>query len=249
MSDIPYHFHRNIHSLEGARRGLAQLLAGHTVESLLDVGAGIGTWLNAARELGIRDVAGIDGVAAEPSQLHVEPGLIQLFDFTQPVSLGRRFDAILCLEVAEHLDEGSAPTLVEMLCAHGDLIIFSAAAPGQHGEHHVNCRWPSYWQTLFNALGYACRDDLRLRIWNDAAIEPWYRQNVFKAYRDPDVAGKEPRIAHLIHPAMTRHMDFPDSPLARRQFDLSQGKYRPLHYVRLLNRSILRRVVRASASD
>ena len=57
MSDIPYDFHRNIHSLEGARRGLAQLLAGHTVESLLDVGAGIGTWLNAARELGIRDVA------------------------------------------------------------------------------------------------------------------------------------------------------------------------------------------------
>ncbi len=241
MNDIPYHFHRNLHSSQGARTGLAQVLSGRSVASLLDVGAGVGTWLKAAEELGIRDIAGIDGIVADPAQLHVRPGLIQIFDLTKPVSLGRHFDVVLCLEVAEHLEEGAAATLIETLCAHGDLIFFSAAAPGQHGEHHVNCRWPTYWQSVFNAAGYACRDDVRGRIWDNAAIEPWYRQNIFTAHRALEAAGTEPRIPHVVHPDMIRHMDFPESPLARRQFALSEGKYSPSHYVRLLGRSILRR--------
>jgi SAM-dependent methyltransferase len=248
MTEIPYHFHRNLHSLAGARAGLAEILSGLQVSSVLDVGAGIGTWLRAAEELGILDIAGIDGLRAEPSEIQVRPGAIQKFDLAKPVRLERRFDLVLCLEVAEHLDQSAAATLIETLCAHSDLIFFSAAAPGQHGEHHVNCQWPTYWQDLFNARGYVCRDDLRSRIWANDAIEPWYRQNIFSASRDCETAGKELRLRHLIHPDMTRHMDFPDSPLARRQFDQSQGKYPPLHYVRLLGRSLARRVPGASAN-
>jgi hypothetical protein len=248
MNSIPYHFNRNLHSLAGARTCLAQMLEGYSISSLLDVGAGIGTWLKAAQELRIPDVGGIDGIRAESSQLHVRSDLIQVFDLTKRVFLGRRFDAVLCLEVAEHLDEAFAEGLIATLCAHGDLVFFSAAAPGQHGEHHVNCRWPTYWQAKFNALGYACQDSVRMRIWNNDAIEPWYRQNIFSAHRDPDRAGTEPRIAHLIHPDMTQHMDFPDSPLARRLSNLTEGRHRPLHYVRLLNRSVLRRVTGAQAA-
>ncbi|HET6390422.1 class I SAM-dependent methyltransferase [Hyphomicrobium sp.] len=238
MSEISYHFNRNTHSLAGARHALAYLLSGTPCASLLDVGAGLGNWLRAAREMGIDDIFGFDGVAADPAELHVEANRIATFDLRRPVSLGRRFDVVLCLEVAEHLHAEFAGTIVETLCRHGDLIFFSAAAPGQHGEHHVNCQWPTYWQALFNAQGYVCRDDMRSEIWNDGMIEPWYRQNLFSARRDPEGAGKEPRIQHLIHPEMTRHMDFPDSPLARRLSDLSQGKYHPTHYLRLLNRSV-----------
>lgn len=241
MSEIPYHFHRNVHSLAGARHALAYLLSGGTYASLLDVGAGVGNWLRAAREMGIDDVVGVDGVAADPADLHVEAGRIKTFDLRQPLSLGRRFDAVLCLEVAEHLHEEWASAIVETLCSHGDCIFFSAAAPGQHGEHHVNCQWPTYWQALFNARGYTCHDDMRPIIWNDSMIEPWYRQNIFSVRRDPERAGKEPRIQHLIHPEMTPHMDFPDSPIARRHSDLSQGKYHPAHYLRLLNRSVGKR--------
>ncbi len=248
VANVPYHFQQNLHTSEGARRGFAYLASGLQISSLLDVGAGVGTWLAAARDLGVQDIVGVDGIAADCAELHVEPGLIKVFDLTAPVSLERRFDAVLCLEVAEHLDEGAADILIQTLCAHGDLIFFSAAAPGQHGEHHVNCRWPTYWQALFNAQGYACRDDVRARMWSDTLIEPWYRQNVFTACRDPAKAGREPRLLHLIHPEMTRHMDFPDSPLARQQHDMSQGKLHPFHYLRLLNRSILRRIHRAVAS-
>jgi SAM-dependent methyltransferase len=242
MTEIPYHFDRNLHSLAGARTGLAEILSGRHVSSILDVGAGIGTWLRAAKEIGILDVVGIDGTSADLDEIHVSPEVIQKFDLTKPVFLNRRFDVVLCLEVAEHLDEGARATLIETLCAHGDFICFSAAAPGQHGEHHVNCQWPTYWQNLFNMRGYVCRDDVRPRIWTNEAIEPWYRQNMFTASRDPASAGTEPRIRHVIHPDMTRHMDFPDSPLARRQLEQSQGKYHPLHYARLLGRSLVHRL-------
>lgn len=242
MSEISYHFERNLHTREGARRALKSILAGRQITSLLDVGAGLGTWLAAARDLGLRDIKGIDGVRSLPADLHVEADLIAISDLTKAVALGRRFDAILCLEVAEHLQESSAEVLIETLCAHGNLVFFSAAAPGQHGEHHVNCRWPTYWQALFNKFRFACRDEIRSVIWDDVMIEPWYRQNIFSAHFEPELAGSEPRIRHLIHPDMTQHMDFPDSPLARKQSNLSDGVYSPYHYMRLFNRSLLRRV-------
>lgn len=248
MAEIVYHCERNIHSLRGARSGLEKLLRGRQIASLLDVGSGRGTWLAAARELGIEDIAGIDGVAVDASELHIDPSVVRIFDLTKPVFLGRRFDLVLCLEVAEHLDSSSAEALIETLCSHGNLVFFSAAAPGQHGEHHVNCRWPSYWQGLFNAAGYVCNDDLREYIWDDSEIEPWYRQNLFSAHSDPELAGTEPRIRALIHPEMTRHMDFADSPLARKQFNLSEGVYSPYHYMRLFGRSIRRRITQGAAS-
>jgi hypothetical protein len=242
MGKISYHSHSNLHTLDGARRGLERMLVGREVSSLLDVGAGVGTWLAAARDLGVRDIAGIDGVRSDAVDLHVDADIIATADLNDVVFLGRRFDAVLCLEVAEHLDEASAPALIETLCRHSNLIFFSAAAPGQHGEHHVNCRWPTYWQAYFNTFGFVCRDELRASIWDDGAIEPWYRQNAFVAHFDPEAAGTEPRIRHMIHPEMTQHMDFPDSPLARKQFNLSIGVYSPYYYLRLLNRSLLRRV-------
>lgn len=241
MRNITYNFHSNRHSLSGARHALAYLLSGNEFSSLLDVGAGVGNWLRAAREMGIDDVLGIDGIAADLTDLHVEASRIKIFDLREPVWLGRRFDVVLCLEVAEHLHEEWAATLVRTLCTHGEVIFFSGAVPGQHGEHHVNCRWPTYWQALFNERGFMCRDDVRPMIWNDSMIEPWYRQNIFSARFDPDNAGKESRIQHLIHPDMTPHMDFPDSPTAKRHLDLSQGKYHPTHYLRLLNRSVGKR--------
>jgi SAM-dependent methyltransferase len=240
MNEIPYHFHKNLHSLEGARHGLAHLISGLSPCSLLDVGAGVGNWLRAAREMGVTDVFGIDGTRADPSELHIEAERIKIVDLRQPVLLGRQFDVVLCLEVAEHLPEVSARTLIKTLCTHAHVVFFSAAAPGQHGEHHVNCRWPTYWQSLFNDLGFTCEDDVRPRIWSDPAIEPWYRQNIFSAHHDPERAGKEPRIHHIIHPEMTQHMDLPDSPVARRHRDLTQGNYHPFHYLRLLDRSLRR---------
>jgi SAM-dependent methyltransferase len=192
------------HSVEGARATLRALFGGSMPKSLLDVGCGTGTWLEAALDLGARDVLGVDGAALPDDLLRVPGNHFCSADLGRPLSLGRRFELVLCLEVAEHLDAASAATLVDSLTAHGDRILFSAAAPGQAGMHHVNCQWPEYWQRLFNARGYACSDAVRWQIWDNADIEPWYRQNLMLAVRDPANAGQEPRIRRVLHPEVTR---------------------------------------------
>lgn len=241
---ISYRHAANLHSIDGASRGLAYLLEGLSAESLLDVGAGTGTWLRAASLAGIRDILGVDGVASAGRKIHVDPTLIQTADLRLPLQLGRRFDVALCLEVGEHLPAESAQILVRSLCAHSSRIFFSAAAPQQLGEHHINCQWPDYWQALFNEHGYSCHDEIRFRMWRDTRIEPWYRQNMFLACKAPAVAGNEPRILPLIHPDMEPYMDLRNSPMARQCASLEAGFYSPRHYLTLLRRSLSRRAAR-----
>ena len=188
--------------LDSSRSVLPIVFEDKSPQSLLDVGCGPGTWLKAALEFGVGDVLGIDGVSIPDHQLFVPKGLIRQQDLTLAWNLGRVFDLALCLEVAEHLDAEWASMLIKNLTAHANMIVFSAACPGQPGYHHVNCQWPTYWQELFNREGYTCSDALRWQIWNDVRVEAWYRQNIFVAYRQPEVAGKEKRMVSVIHPEM-----------------------------------------------
>jgi SAM-dependent methyltransferase len=191
-----------VHTVDGAKAAFRLLFSDGKPASLLDVGCGTGTWIRAALDFKIEDVFGLDGIAVPPEQLHFPASKFQQQDLRHAWRLGRRFDVVLCLEVAEHLDATDGPTLVDALVAHGDLIYFSAACPGQVGQHHVNCQWPGYWQGLFNGHGFACSDAVRWRIWDEQGIKPWYRQNLFVAKRDAAIAGKEPRIPAVIHPDM-----------------------------------------------
>jgi hypothetical protein len=102
--------------------------------------------------------------------------------------------------VAEHLSPSVAAEFIRSLCRHSDLVFFSAACPGQPGQHHINCQWPDYWQNLFNENGFACSDSARWLIWDKKEIEFWYRQNLFCAVRNIESVGREPRIMPVIHP-------------------------------------------------
>ena len=203
---IHYAHSRNVHGSEGPRVALPLILGESAPVSLLDIGCGIGTWMAAAMEAGINDVRGLDGVIAPAEELVVLPELIVKQDFREDWGLGRRFDVALCLEVAEHLDEETGDKLVASLCEHSDLVVFSAAAPYQDGDHHVNCQWPAHWQEKFNREGFACEDAIRWILWDNQRIEPWYRQNLFIARKSGE-AGAEGRIKSVYHPEMVSHLD------------------------------------------
>jgi len=206
MSEINYTHSSNLHTLAGAQSALPVILDITKAKSLLDVGCGVGIWLKAALSCGISDIFGVDGVAIPSEQLLVPPSLFRQQDLKQPWNLDRRFEAVLCLEVAEHLDKSFAMVLIKALTTHSDCVVFGAACPGQPGQHHVNCQWPGYWQKLFNEAGYVCTDEIRWRIWDDERIEPWYRQNIFVARRNSSQAGSEPRLPAVVHPAINRLM-------------------------------------------
>jgi SAM-dependent methyltransferase len=191
---------KNRQSLQSPRAVLPIILELIQPANLLDVGCGIGTWAKVAGELGLNDIVGLDGVQIPKAQLLIPDESFRVQDFTENWNLGRVFDLVLCLEVAEHLDQKFAALFVRNLTAHGNNIAFSAACPGQAGQHHVNCQWPVFWQELFNKEGFRCDDGLRWMIWDDNRVEPWYRQNIFIANRDPNKAGKEDRLSPVIHP-------------------------------------------------
>jgi len=187
------------HTVEGAAETLRIAFPDNVPKSVLDVGCGAGTWLRAFADRGAQ-IAGVEGVDLPEALMAVPKSAVGIRDLEQPFDLERRFDLVLCLETAEHLPEGSAHDLIASLTKHADTILFSAAAPGQPGTHHVNCQWPAYWQSLFNGQGFVCSDAIRWQIWDNPAIEPWYRQNLMTAVRNVDDAGREPRIKAVLHP-------------------------------------------------
>jgi SAM-dependent methyltransferase len=238
---IDYNHSSNLHTQDGPRAVMPRIIAEVHPKSLLDVGCGTGTWLKAAADLGVADFFGVDGVAIAASRLLIPSGRFAQQDLTKTWDLGRRFDVALCLEVAEHLDESHAGNLIDSLVRHADLIFFSAACPGQEGQHHVNCQWPDYWQRLFNERGFACSDDLRWQIWDDSHVEPWYKQNMFKARRAPELAGQEPRIKSFVHPDMWSNV----TPTSRDFLSqIEQGSLPPLWYATVAPRAYLAKLKR-----
>jgi len=106
----------------------------------------------------------------------------------------------MSLEVAEHLPEDKADLFVSVLVAHAEKIVFSAAIPSQGGQNHLNEQWPEYWQKKFEKHGYYFHDTIRPLIWNNAAIDWWYRQNMFLVTKERS----DVKILPVIHPELYR---------------------------------------------
>lgn len=148
------------------------------VGSVLDVGCARGTWLAAWRQAGCHEVFGIDGPFVTQDQLLIDPACFMTADLSVPFNLGRRFDIVQCLEVAEHLPRSRSASLVEDLVAHADTVIFSAAPPGQGGVGHGNERPYAFWQGLFAQHGYVACDYLRPALRGNEEVPYWYRYNM-----------------------------------------------------------------------
>ena len=157
---------------------VARLILGEVeVTSLLDVGSGHGAWAAEWMKAGVKDVLAVDGDYVVREQLSIPTDRFVAHDLATPLDLGRRFDLVQSLEVAEHLPATCAVGFVDNLVRHGDVILFSAAVPHQGGEHHVNEQPPEYWRKLFAQRGYEAFDWLRPRLANLRQVEPWYRFN------------------------------------------------------------------------
>ena len=148
------------------------------VRSVLDVGCGAGAWLAALPQFGVDDVLGVDGEYVDRSMLMVEADRFRPQDITKPFDLGRQFDLVQCLEVAEHVPSKASSQVVDNIVRHGKHVLFSAAVPGQGGKDHINEQSYEYWRDLFAARGYSLFDYLRPQLVGDLSVEPWYRYNV-----------------------------------------------------------------------
>ncbi|HYN21885.1 MAG TPA: methyltransferase domain-containing protein [Thermoanaerobaculia bacterium] len=167
-----------VQGLAAARAVVPLVQEALPVRSIADFGCGEGAWLRVWKELGAADVLGVDGPYVDPERLLVEQHEFAVRNLEQPVALGRSFDLAESIEVAEHLEAAAARNFVSSLCAHAPRVLFSAAVPGQGGEHHVNEQPHEYWRALFAERGFEPFDYLRPRLQASRELAPWHRFNL-----------------------------------------------------------------------
>jgi SAM-dependent methyltransferase len=162
---------------QSAEQIVPLLTASIPIQSVADFGCGQGAWLSVWRKTGAV-VMGVDGPYVNPEHLMIHPHEFRIADLSQRVDLGRQFDLVQSLEVAEHLPAPRAADFIEMLTAHGRLVLFSAAVPGQGGEHHVNEQPLEYWRDKFRRHCYVAIDYVRPLVVANPLIQHWYRYNM-----------------------------------------------------------------------
>lgn len=180
--------------------------------TVVDVGCGVGTWLAVWQKNFGAEIYGMDGDYVDRSQLFIDEKNFHAANLEERITLERRFDLAMTLEVAEHLSPARADSFVEDLTKLSDVILFSAAIPAQGGTNHVNEQWQSYWAEKFLRLGYVVIDYIRPKIWN-AQLPPWRRANTLifvkrsELYRYPELQEfylkhRDGTILDAVHPEL-----------------------------------------------
>ncbi len=190
-----------VHNMNAPREVVPLVMNIVKPSSILDVGCGTGTWLKAFEEIGVSDYVGVDGDYVQRDSLQIPNDKFFPVDLCETWSLNRKFDLAISLEVAEHLPESIAHQFVATLVSHADTILFSAAVPGQGGQHHVNEQWPLYWQEKFCKHGFYFHDVIRPLIWDNEKVEWWYRQNIFLLKKEKPAFLPFQSLA-LVHPQL-----------------------------------------------
>jgi SAM-dependent methyltransferase len=174
------------------------------VESVIDVGCGVGPWAAEFLANGVQDVWGIDGDYVRQSQLRIPAERFLARDLTKPIAFERTFDLAVCLEVAEHLPASRAGELVADLTRMAPCVLFSAAIPGDTGTHHINPQYPPYWIELFQAQGYQAIDPIRPSIWGNDSVEWFYQQDtiMFVGPKHSLLTKNFPKPQTIVHPQL-----------------------------------------------
>jgi len=222
MASGKYNYSDGFYDTQEVRsRGSAEAMVPKIVEllqpkSVIDIGCGVGPWLAEFSKAGVADCYGIDGPWVDPSRFALDRARLIKFDFAnetapfQPKLPQARYDLMITLEFLEHIHRDTAPALVAFMASLSDVIVMSAALPGQGGTHHVNEQWIDYWADMFRPHGYEPFDFLRPLFWDDDRIEPWYRQNVIGLFRGPApdklvAAAESAALARLRKPTRVVH--------------------------------------------
>lgn len=157
--------------------------------SVIDVGCGTGALLAALRERGCK-VFGLEYADAGLRYCRSRNLDVAKFDLeNETFDPGRRFDVAISMEVAEHLPESVADPYLDLLTGAADVIVFTAAPPGQGGADHVNEQPPEYWIEKYRRRGFSLDEPRTLR-WRQAweasgDVESWYYRNLMLFRRTP----------------------------------------------------------------
>lgn len=153
------------------------------IDSVIDIGCGVGKWLLAAKKNRCNKLTGIEiDEDSRKEAERVSGAEILANDLEAPLDIDQRFDICIFYEVAEHLSEKRSESIINEITKLSDIVLFSAATPYQGGNKisiHINEQWPSYWIDKFKKNNFYPLDIIRATFWNDSRVGYYKRANPF----------------------------------------------------------------------
>lgn len=149
--------------------------------SVIDVGCGTGVLVEILRSKNIKAI-GLEYSESALKICHKRDLPVKKFDIEHDkLNAPEFFDIVVSTEVAEHLPEHCADRYVNLLCEVSNIVVFTAATPGQGGLDHVNEQPHEYWIAKFADEGFEFKESISLE-WRDewlrAGSAPWYYNNL-----------------------------------------------------------------------
>jgi SAM-dependent methyltransferase len=139
--------------------------------SILDIGCGLGDYVDRFRAAGWLFVSGVDGNPPKGKKY------INKADLTHPLETYSSLDGeglVISLEVAEHIPPEFMEVFMDnVVCSDPKWILLSWAIPDQFGIGHVNCRSNEYVQERMAERGYSRVFDVETSL-REAATLPWF---------------------------------------------------------------------------
>ncbi|MFB6199893.1 MAG: class I SAM-dependent methyltransferase [Candidatus Nanohaloarchaea archaeon] len=123
-------------------------------ESIIDFGCGTGRFLKYYYDRD-REILGLEKALTAFEEAVVPRDNLKEHDLRKPYRAEKNFDLGICIEVIEHLPESSEEALLDTLTTNVDVLVLTAATPGQGGKHHVNEKPHEYWIKKVEKRGFS----------------------------------------------------------------------------------------------
>jgi hypothetical protein len=162
------------HTDKGLKESLLSLVS--NLESIVDFGCGDASYVKYLLENSNIKAKAFDG---NPNVKQITNNLAEQLDLAQPFNLGKKFDAVISLEVAEHIPKEYESVYVNNLCKHTNkYLIISWAVPGQGGKGHVNEQTNQYVIDLFSKLNFKYKLEYSNYLRNSITNCNWFKNTI-----------------------------------------------------------------------
>jgi hypothetical protein len=143
-------------------------------KKVCDFGCGLGKYVQWLRAQGF-DCDGFDG---NPNTNALTDGACRSLNLAEPVQLKKKYDAVISLEVGEHVPKKYETVFLDNLTRHAkETIVLSWAIPGQEGDGHVNCRSNTYIIYQLWKKGFRFRPYQTILLRANSSI-PWFKNTL-----------------------------------------------------------------------
>lgn len=159
-------------------KAIAKLLREAGVKTVADFGCGPGWYVALLRKQGF-DIEGYDGNPNTPeisSSFFNDGFYCQYTDLTEEVMADEPFDAVICLEVGEHIPAEYENILFQNITNNAkQYVLLSWAIIGQPGSGHVNCKTNEYIISKMAELGFSINTPASNYLRNQSSL--WWFKN------------------------------------------------------------------------